>query len=68
MEYTINKTNYRDFSKIFENRLEHRSYFIPFRTREAMNDSDFLNEKVKATPFYCYRVNGILSTSRVHQL
>lgn len=45
MRYTINKTNYRDFGKFSENRLPHRSYFIPFRTREALENSDFLTER-----------------------
>lgn len=45
MKYIINKTNYRDFKKISENKLPYRSYFIPFNTEESMNKTDFFTER-----------------------
>lgn len=45
MRYNINKTNYRDFNKLYENLLEHRSYFIPFRSEKAMLETDCLSER-----------------------
>lgn len=48
MRYTINKTNYRDFGKFSENRLEHRSYFIPFLTVEAMRKTDWFTERAES--------------------
>lgn len=48
MHYNINKTNYRDFNKISENLLEHRSYFIPFSTEKAMLNTDYLSERQKS--------------------
>lgn len=46
--YNINKSNYRNFNKFSDNRLPHRSYFISFKTQEALNNSDFLNERKKS--------------------
>ncbi len=45
MRYFINKTNYLDFSTFAENRLEHRSYFIPFRTLETMRKTNWFSER-----------------------
>lgn len=48
MRYSINKTNHRDFKTISENRLPHRSHFIPFRSEEAMNRTDYLTERFES--------------------
>lgn len=45
MLYSIDKSHYRDFHTISKNRLEHRSYFIPFRTQEALKASDWFDER-----------------------
>ena len=48
MRYLIDKSHYRDFDTISINRLEHRSYFIPFRTAAAMEASDYLTERYRS--------------------
>ncbi|MGN0532427.1 MAG: glycoside hydrolase family 2 TIM barrel-domain containing protein [Eubacterium sp.] len=45
MRYQINKKNYRDFNKFGENRLEHRSYFIPFFSRKKLDETTYLSER-----------------------
>ncbi|MGN1202613.1 MAG: glycoside hydrolase family 2 TIM barrel-domain containing protein, partial [Eubacterium sp.] len=48
MRYKINKANYRDFNNFAENRLPHRSYFIPFFSREKMNNTTYLTERYES--------------------
>lgn len=48
MQYQINKINYRDFHNFAENRLPHRSYFIPFFNRECLNGTTYLTERFKS--------------------
>ncbi|MGN0533102.1 MAG: glycoside hydrolase family 2 TIM barrel-domain containing protein [Eubacterium sp.] len=45
MRYEINKKNYRDFNKFAENRLRHRSYFIPFLSRKKLDEATYLTER-----------------------
>lgn len=45
MIYPINKSNYKDFNVIEENKLNERSYFIPFSSREALEKTDYLSER-----------------------
>lgn len=48
MKYQINRTNYRDFQKISENRLPHRSYFIPFCSERSMQSVSYLEERERS--------------------
>lgn len=48
MQYTINKSNYRTFGKFAENRLEHRSYFIPFHAEQSMQKTDWFSERFES--------------------
>ncbi|MGN1194302.1 MAG: glycoside hydrolase family 2 TIM barrel-domain containing protein, partial [Acutalibacteraceae bacterium] len=48
MQYKINKTNYRNFNCFAENRLPHRSYFIPFLTRESLDKTTYLSERYES--------------------
>ena len=48
MRYSIDKSHYRDFHTFSANRLEHRSYFIPFRTAEMLRTSDRLRERYES--------------------
>lgn len=48
MHYKINKSNYLDFNTFAENRLPHRSYFIPFFSREKIDGTTYLNERYES--------------------
>lgn len=48
MRYKINKSNYRDFNTLEINRLPHRSYFIPFFSREKLLETTYLNERYES--------------------
>ncbi len=48
MKYKINRSNYRDFQTISENRLPHRSYFIPFGSEERMRSVSYLDERAQS--------------------
>ena len=45
MKYTINKTNFRDFSFYELNKREGRAYFIPFSDKETLEKTDFRKER-----------------------
>ncbi len=71
MRYQINKTNYRDFNKFAENRLPHRSYFIPFLSRESLDGTTYLTERYNSDAvvmlsgqwdFYYYKHSSMLPT------
>ena len=47
MRYKINKKHYRDFDVFEKNRLPHRSYFIPFLSRESLEKTTYLTERYK---------------------
>lgn len=49
MRYKINKKHYRDFDVFEKNRLPHRSYFIPFLSRESLEKTTYLTERYKKT-------------------
>lgn len=48
MRYKINKSNYLAFNKFAENCLAHRSYFIPFFSREKLDSTTYLNERCES--------------------
>ncbi|MGN1123852.1 MAG: sugar-binding domain-containing protein, partial [Eubacterium sp.] len=48
MHCKINKSNYRNFNVYAENRLPHRSYFIPFFSRDKMNDTTYMSERYES--------------------
>lgn len=48
MQYIINKSNYREFNNFAENRLPHRSYFIPFFSRENLDKTTYLTERYES--------------------
>ncbi|MGN0521426.1 MAG: glycoside hydrolase family 2 TIM barrel-domain containing protein [Eubacterium sp.] len=48
MRYKINKTNYRDFNNFAENQLPHRSYFIPFLSRERLEKTTYITERYES--------------------
>ncbi|MGN0457799.1 MAG: glycoside hydrolase family 2 TIM barrel-domain containing protein [Eubacterium sp.] len=52
MRYKINKTNYRDFNNFAQNRLPHRSYFIPFLSRERLFKTTYLTERYESDSVY----------------
>ncbi|MGN0523403.1 MAG: glycoside hydrolase family 2 TIM barrel-domain containing protein [Eubacterium sp.] len=71
MRYKINKTNYRDFNNFAENRLPHRSYFIPFLSRESLDGTTYLTERYSSDAiimlsgewdFHYYRHSSMLPT------
>ncbi len=45
MKYTVNKTNFRDFSFYELNKREGRAYFIPFSDKETLEKTDFRKER-----------------------
>lgn len=45
MLYSMNKKNYKDFSVVEIGKLPARAYFIPFRTREKLESTDFITER-----------------------
>ena len=45
MKYTINKTNFRDFSFYELNKREGRAYFIPFTDKAVLEKTDFRKER-----------------------
>lgn len=48
MIYNIKRNLHTDFSVFEENKLEARSYFIPFSSEEALESSDYKNERYKS--------------------
>ena len=48
MQYRINKTHYRDFHCFADNRLPHRSYFIPFLERDKLDRTTCLDERYES--------------------
>ncbi len=45
MIYSLNKTNYKDFSVYELGKLPARAYFIPFKAEEAMNKTNYITER-----------------------
>lgn len=45
MIYSLNKTNYKDFSVYEIGKLPARAYFIPFKTQDAMMKTDYITER-----------------------
>lgn len=48
MIYKIKRNLHTDFSVFEENKLEARSYFIPFSSKAALESSDYKNERYKS--------------------
>ena len=48
MIYKIKRNLHTDFSVFEENKLEARSYFIPFSSEAALESSDYKNERYKS--------------------
>lgn len=48
MEYKIHRNLHTDFNVFEENKLEARSYFIPFSCAEALADTDYKNERYRS--------------------
>lgn len=45
MIYSMNKTNYNDFSVVELGKMPARAYFIPFKSKEKLNSTDFTTER-----------------------
>ena len=45
MIYSMNKSNYKDFSVVEIGKLPGRAYFIPFKTKEKLDSTDFITER-----------------------
>lgn len=45
MQYTLNRSNYRDFQKFDENTLPARAYFIPYSNKSALLGTDACTER-----------------------
>ena len=45
MEYTLNRTNYRDFSLFEENKRAPRAYFIPYSKKEVLAATALKDER-----------------------
>lgn len=48
MLYTFNHNNYSNFNVFEDNKVEPRAYFIPFRDKENMNQTTYLDERYKS--------------------
>ncbi len=48
MIYSLNKSNYKDFSVWEIGKLPARAYFIPFKTKDAMDKTDFISERYES--------------------
>lgn len=48
MEYSIKRTLHTDFSIFEENKLDARSYFIPFSSVKKLTKTDYKNERYKS--------------------
>ncbi len=48
MKYSINKTNFNDFSVYEINKLEGRGYFIPYSSKEALRKTPFKKERTSS--------------------
>lgn len=48
MKYTFNHELFNDFSKFEVNKLNARSYHVPFANLELMNNSDYLSERYQS--------------------
>lgn len=56
MRYQIDRTNYHRFDVMERNKLETRSYFIPFSTRELADRADILTKRYTSDKVVC--LNG----------
>ena len=45
MKYILNSTNYHDFNIITDNSLKPRSYFIPYKDKEKLKETNILLER-----------------------
>ena len=45
MQYTLNRSNYRDFGKFEENNLPARAYFIPYTDKAALCGTNACTER-----------------------
>ena len=45
MKYSIHRNLHTDFNVYEENKLDERSYFIPFSSEEALESTDYKNER-----------------------
>lgn len=48
MKYSINKTNFNDFSVFEINKREGRGYFIPYSSKEVLKKTSFKKERVSS--------------------
>ena len=49
MKYILNSTNYHDFNIISDNSLKPRSYFIPYRNKEKLKETNILLERYSSS-------------------
>ncbi len=56
MKYRINKENYHDFRTISVNRLDQRSYFIPYPDRSSADKQDTMSMRYNSPKVLC--LNG----------
>ncbi|MCL2507735.1 MAG: serine hydrolase [Oscillospiraceae bacterium] len=48
MQYVINKTNYRDFNVMEKGKKAGRSYFIPYSSKQALENTPFVKERASS--------------------
>ena len=48
MKYSIHRNLHTDFNVYEENKLDERSYFIPFSSEEALDSTDYKNVRYGA--------------------
>lgn len=49
MKYTIDKKIHNDFSEFAKNKMDERSYFIPFSCTDELNKTDYKNERYNSS-------------------
>ncbi len=57
MQYKINKTNYASFALFKENKLDGRSYFIPYPTKAAADKVSLKEKRYKSPKVICLNGN-----------
>ena len=65
MIYSINKQNRTDFTVFRKNTLVQRSYFIPFRTADRLEQADIFHEREQSDKVLLLSGMWILDMSRV---
>ena len=59
MQYKINKTNYCTFEVYKDNKLDGRSYFIPYPSKKSADEVSPKEKRYKSPKVIC--LNGLIS-------